>query len=83
MKALLKRQYSRGEGVVLPLTADALTVVGLLRGLRLVVEVQLVEAVSEGQQHLSRKHVVHEAEASMQPEESPPGGQERECSSNT
>jgi len=27
--------------------------------------------------------LTHEAETSIQPEESPPGGQERECSFNT
>lgn len=42
---------SRGEGVVLPLTSDPFTVVGLFCRLRFVVKVKLVETVGEGQQH--------------------------------
>ena len=41
---------SRGKGIVLPLAADPLAVVGLVGGLCLVVEVELVEAIGEGQQ---------------------------------
>lgn len=44
--------YSRGEGIVLPLTADSLAVVVFFRGLGLIVEIELVQAVSERQQHL-------------------------------
>lgn len=43
---------SRGEGVVLLYTSDALTFPLLVRGLGLVVEVELVQPVSEGQKNL-------------------------------
>ena len=48
---------SRGEGVILLHTADALTFPLLVRSLGLVVEVELVQPVSEGQQDLQRDGV--------------------------
>lgn len=43
--------HSRGKGIVLLLTTDAFAVVWLIRCFSFIVEIELVETISEGQQH--------------------------------
>lgn len=75
---------SRGEGVVLPLTADSFAVVGLVGRLRLVIKVKLVEAVGEGQQHQAvdeeefKDIQQHPAERDLQRTQMRVGGEERD-----